>query len=204
MIDKYAAERAVVQARKLEKKTNPLEGDFMAQVIAALKGDIDPLIEAYKLEDRVMPKKGEDYFTPAEIAQLKSELLASLPKGDKGDTPKIDYDALYDYCLEKIKQIPPAKDGKPGLDAIVDTNRIISEVVKQLPVVMPIEVDYEKVKVQIIELLKKSVLEEQKIVGYSSLRQLTDVILTGVPQDSKGNYILTPSDELAIAYAIAL
>lgn len=188
MKDPFAKERALFQSKKIDPKM----GDFFEHLLAGLKGDLEPMIKANKGTDGTTPVKGKDYFTETEIESLKADIIKAIPKGDKGDTQSVDYDLLFAYCVEQVGKLPKPKKGENGKDAIIDTAYVISEVLKQVPKIETPTVNYKEIEEYIENKIKLLPPMERRVVGYSSLGKLTDVILTGVPQDSKGNYILTP------------
>ncbi len=74
-----------------------------------------------KAKDGVSPVKGVDYFTEKDIADFIKDikpLIKRWPKGDKGDTPKVDYDVIIAEILE---QLPKPKNGTDGKDGSPDS-----------------------------------------------------------------------------------
>lgn len=192
MKDLFAKERAEFQARKTIKKEDDSFAVFLKPLLSSLKGDLEPLIKSVKGKDGETPVKGSDYFTASEIQQIKDEIIALIPPGEKGKDGIVDYNTISKLVTSAVAKLPKPKDGKdgsPGRDAIVNTAKIVDEVLKNLPKTKEYLTE-EKLEKILKEKISNS--PEKRVVGYSSLSQLTDVILTGVPQDSKGNYILTP------------
>jgi len=146
------------------------------------------------------PKKGVDYFTDQEKEALIKEVVSRIPKPKNGED--VDYDIVFTYVVQEVEKvvtkqvakIPKAKDGEPGKDAVVDIPAIVASLLKAMPKLEVEGVDYGGIKEYIDKQVTKIKLPPQRQGkiggGASSLGQLTDVILDGVAQDSKGNYIL--------------
>lgn len=194
--DPFAKERALTRARNTTPPSlaNTPGEKFMAALMGDLRG-----------KDGTTPKKGVDYFTPAEIAHFIAtiEKRIRIPKdGDNGKDAKVDYDLVLSYVMQEtatavakaITKLPKAaKPEKVDLKALVDA------VLSKLPRVdaKTTTVDYLGIKTYIDKQME-AIRKEPRVVqqftggGATSIGQLRDVILDGVPQDAKGNYILTP------------
>jgi hypothetical protein len=194
MKDPFAVERALAQSKIKQDKTQASEfmDVFSKPLMQALRGDLEPLIKANRGTDGKTPVKGTDYFTSAEIENIRNSVLSLIPPAKPGKDAEVNYDLIFSYVVEQIAKLPKPKDGENGKDAVIDYAKVVSDVLKQIPKTEKLTIDYTKVEELIDKKVKRLPWQEHRVVGYSSLRQLTDVILTGVPQDTKGNYILTP------------
>lgn len=196
--DPYAAQRAEMSAKKKMEQ--------------AYFHELDRLMRDYGFT-RFDPPTAADFFTPDKIKELADSVFArvKIPQAEK-----VDYSMVYDYCDDYIKamvaKIPKPKDGKtPTKSELLD---IIRPLIPKAP--QAEKVDYKGVEATIKKVLdalpkKQYVLERSQVVelvqqivastvrpqaarqfvgSVASLRQLTDVVLDGVPQDENGNYIL--------------
>lgn len=183
MKDPFAVERAVAQGKSQDSDLAELLGELIFKPIAE------------KTKEKAI-EKGE-YLTPEDIPKIKDSILNELPPPET-----IDYDAINLVIKAKVEElvklIPKPDQGKKGNKGdkgdtpIIDITQIKLDVLKSIPKQTQVKVDYFLIEEKIKEYVDKIKLPEQRVVGYSSLRQLTDVVLDGIPQDSKGNYILTP------------
>ena len=185
--DPYAKERAQYQSGKTGN--SPME-KFFATLIADAKG-----------ERGDTPKKGTDYFTDQEKEVMIKEVVSRIPVPKDGEDA--DYDIVFSYVVQEVEKevtkqvakIPKAKDGEPGKDAVVDIPAIVESLLKVMPKLDEAEdVDYAGIKEYIDKQVKKIKLPTQRVGniggGAQALGQLTDVDLSGLTQDAKGNYIL--------------
>lgn len=185
-IDPFAKERYLLHAMKKQDSSS----DAVKQIL-----------ENYGLAPIPPPQKGQDYFTEAEIEQFKSEIFKRIVP----PTVNVDYDLLEKFLQsridEAVSKIKPAKKGDPGDPGEPGTNAVlnIKELANQVLSLLP---KTKREKLLTMDEVRKTFQDyisqiPPRVVQYggspSSLRLLTDVVLTGVPQDIKGNYILTPS-----------
>jgi hypothetical protein len=161
----------------------------------------DVLMESAKGEPGYTPVKGKDYFTTEERRELIDEITALIPKPKDAD--EVDYDLVLAYIAQEVEKkvtdevakLPPVKNGEPGKDAVVDIPSIVESLLKVMPKMESTEVDYLGVK-EYIDKQITAIKAEPRVIkqftggGATSLKQLTDVVLDGLTQDSKGNYIL--------------
>ena len=189
--DPFAKERAVAQ-QDLKKNKSAIDQYFSM------------LLDQAKGEPGYTPIKGKDYFTPAEITQLKKDILALIPKPKDGKD--VDYDLVLSHIAQEVEnavakavkeaiaKIPPPPIPKDGKDAKVDIPAIVDALIKVIPKIETNKVDYLGIKDYIDKEVAKVRTATPVIMrngGTNSLRQLTDVVLDGLTTDSRGNYILT-------------
>lgn len=146
--------------------------------------DYPTVDQTKKLIEDIKPKKSIDYFTEEEIVAFTKKIQDSIRIPKDGETPVIDYDKIKEFVRKEVSQIPPAKDGEPGQDAIVDYDKIITAIISKIVVPAPEKVDYNEVKKLIKKELKdlpKSGVIRQFFGGGSSggggsqtLQQVTD------------------------------
>lgn len=152
-------QKAIVEQKKESNTTIIIDGEDVEQV--KMQGEPG--------KDGKTPKKGVDYFTEAEQKAFVEEIMSRLPKikdgepgkdGDPGRPGKdavVDYNKILDYVKREVAKIP-----KPQAEKI-DYNSIIARVLEKTPKVFPEAVDYEAVK----DFIKKEVksLNLEEIVG---------------------------------------
>ena len=196
--DPYAKERALAKLNKKNSTSTSAVEQFFGTIMQQAKG-----------ADGYTPVVGKDFFTPEQIEQFKQEVVSLIPKPKDAD--EVDYDLVLSYVIQEtekevakqVAKLPKPKDGKPGKDAVVDIPAIVESLLKVMPKMEAGEVDYLGIKEYIDKQVSKIAVPKNPPSyvggGAGSIRQLTDVVLDGLTQDSKGNYILggggTVSDE---------
>lgn len=190
VVDKFAKERALYQAMNKGKDSDMTSFEM-----------IKTLLEERGLLPVPQPEKGKDYFTEEEIEAIKADLLSRIvvPEAEK-----VDYEALHAYIgslvVEHFSKLRQPKDGEPGKkgdpgepgkDAVLDMDALVQSVIKKLPKSKPEKsVTLKEVKDFIEEEIKKIPAQPVRIGGsVASIRALTDVDISRVPTDAKGNYI---------------
>jgi hypothetical protein len=151
--------KALTEQSKESNTTIIIDGEKVESI--ELKGDPG--------EPGKTPKKGVDYFTEAEQKAFVDEIMARLPNvkdgisgkdgkdGAPGKDAVVDYNKILDFVKREVAKIP-----KPQAEKI-DYNSVIASVLEKTPKVFPEEVDYDTVK----EFIKKEVksLNLEEIVG---------------------------------------
>jgi hypothetical protein len=141
------------------------------------------------------------------LEELKA-LIPELPEPGKKET--IDYDKILEYVVSEVSkkidslEIPKGEKGdtgkrgergEDGKDAVIDIPAIVESLLQNMPKMSTdkVTVDYLGIKEYIDKQVSKIKVQAplNRNGGTNSLRQLTDVVLDGLQQDSKGNYILT-------------
>lgn len=176
--DPYAAERARVQAELTLKR------------------------EMMRGKDGHTPVKGKDYFTPAEIEEMKRDIIKLIPRPKDGKSPEINYDLLLQYIVREtakhVAKLPPAPKGDKGdkgdkgADAVVDLKDLVRQVIAQIPKQnKKLVIERSAIEALVDERIKAIPPQPVRIgASVASIRALTDVNLDGLTQDAKGNYIL--------------
>jgi len=187
--DPFEKERAEAKLRRLGKEVNKN---------SAVEQFFGTLMQNSKGEAGYTPQKGKDYFTPSEKTEFRNDILALIPKPKDGKDA--DYDLVFEYVVQevekavqdKVSKLPKPKDGKPGKDAVVDIPAIVESLLKVMPKMEKVSVDYLGIKEYVDKQVSKIKVQPplMRNGGTNSLRQLTDVVLTGLTQDEQGNYIL--------------
>lgn len=183
--DPYALERAEYKKNKGEM-TAPMQ-KFYEMMLGEAKG-----------KDGYTPVFGKDYFTAAQIKDIKEAVVNLIPKPKDGKDA--DYNLVYEYVVQEVSKavvkevakIPKPKDGEPGKDAVVDMPAIVESLLKAMPKMEAKEADYLGIKDYIDKQVSKIKIAPplMRNGGTNSLRQLTDVDLSGLSTDAQGNYIL--------------
>ena len=182
MPDKYHTERAVIKV--------------------VLKEVDDLLIAEREKTEQSITK----YLTKEESTTLIEELKALIPEPlTPTEAEKVDYDKILAYIVEQVSAIK-VRDGVDGVDGVgikgedgvdgvsptLDIPAIVEALLKVMPKIEVDGVDYVGIKTYIDEQVKK--IKPQRVGksggGATSLGQLTDVVLSGLTQDARGNYIL--------------
>jgi len=182
MPDKYHTERAVIKV--------------------VLKEVDDLLIAEREKTEQSITK----YLTKEESTTLIEELKALIPEPlTPTEAEKVDYDKILAYIVEQVSAIK-VRDGVDGVDGVgikgvdgvdgvsptLDIPAIVEALLKVMPKIEVDGVDYVGIKTYIDEQVKK--IKPQRAGksggGATSLGQLTDVVLSGLTQDARGNYIL--------------
>jgi hypothetical protein len=188
--DQFAKERLLLQA---VAKENERHEKF-----------VERILEERGFSRMTLPKVGKDYFTEEDERKIISELF------EKIEIPEVevDYDALYSYIVKSVaesfknvrlpqdgkdgKDGKDGRDGKDGKDAVFNMQELVQRIAKQMPKPAPQKpVDLKDVKEYIDKNIREINERPAKVVpGHTSFAMMTDVILDGVPQDKKGNYLL--------------
>ena len=179
MPDKYHTERAVIKV--------------------VLKEVDDLLIAEREKTEQSITK----YLTKEESTTLIEELKALIPEPlTPTEAEKVDYDKILAYIVEQVSAIKvrdgvdgvgiKGEDGVDGVSPTLDIPAIVEALLKVMPKIEVDGVDYVGIKTYIDEQVKK--IKPQRVGksggGATSLGQLTDVVLSGLTQDARGNYIL--------------
>jgi len=155
------------------------------KIVNSLNNKLDLIAQDVKKKD-----KEELQFT------LSEEIIKKI-KGEKGDSP--DADKILNKVLKKIPEPPK-----------VEINEIVDLVISRMPENEQLKIadiksfldkeldklsfkalkDLPNIEKQIEQAFRNSKAWEKRVVSIGSLRMLNDVILDGVKQDGKGNYIL--------------
>lgn len=209
MLDKFSEARTLAFEKQREQNQilKTLSESLTKAIRTAIDNEIKPYVDSIRPKDAVTPVKGVHYFTEAEVEVIKQDILALIPKPQDGKSAEVDYKAIFTYVEDRLKQLPKPKDGKPGESPVIDYAKIIASVLETIPfqvAPIPEKHDLKAVQDYIDKRLKWLANQERRVVGYSSLRQLTDVNLDGVAQDAKGNYLLGISwSQLATTWSTA-
>jgi hypothetical protein len=128
------------QAKKLNKKKTPQE----------LLQEAQEYIEGKKYGRK--GKDGQDADENAITQRVLALVLAQLPqkeelKGEKGDTPTIDYKSIINAVVSQIKPIKGDKGDTP----VIDYKYIVSQVTEAIKVP---EIDYEKCAIDTVTLIE--------------------------------------------------
>ncbi len=198
--DPYAAERAIVQKKIKSLPTSSVEDlwlkELFAPLISAFRGDLVPLLEKIKGEkgdkgdkgnDGITPKRGVDYFTKNDIELMEARILDQIKLPEQKDA-ELDQEMLRSFVRTYVAEAIKNEDLK---EDIVNMERVKGAF---LDWIAPFCTTAD-MKAYVDEKLRKELrgaLRPNVVAGFSSLGAMTDVILTGVPKDAKGNYILTP------------
>lgn len=186
------------------------KGQF-ALAKAKFKADLELKKEMHKGNDGYTPVKGKDYFTEREIAEIRRDIQAMLPVPKDGKDAVVDYEKILRYTYAKVAEhvakIPTQKGlkgdkGDKGDTPVIDLDDMVRRVIAQLPKQKDNKfvIDRKQIEQLINERVKTA---PQQIVrlgsSVASIRALTDVDLTGVPQDAQGNYQLGQATASTIA-----
>lgn len=138
--------------KEIRDKKIPEPKEFPKEMEVTLKGI---KIITLKGDDGETPKKGIDYYTPKEVAEIKKEITpkkgVDYTDGDKGDTPKKGRDYFTKGEIEQFKKdVTPKKgiDYRDGVDGYtpkkgidyrdgkdgdsVDEEKVIKKVTKEV------------------------------------------------------------------------
>lgn len=198
--DPFEKERALVRAGKNVKTEAPtpstvVDPSFAILLLNALKGEIGPLLESIRGENGHTPAKGVDYWTDADIKDLIERLKPLIPKPIPGKDAVVDYKAIYMQMEKMFAKLPKPKNGEPGKDAVVDYERVVKAVIAKLPPVQAEAVDYKRLEELVEQKVRSRVADihaQRPVTGSAnSIKSLVDVVIDGLDQDERGNYILT-------------
>ena len=195
--DPFKKERAAFHA---DKKSDVMATDALAKMLQQ---------HGFSKFDE---PKASDFFTPEKVEQIETSILGKivLPKPDK-----VDYDTIYDfveeYTTDLFKKVPTPKDGHtPSEKELIklitplipeakdgkapkksELESIVKSVIDNLPKKKYV-LDRKQIELIIDEKHKALPIQQprQFIGSVASLSQLTDVDLSGLSQDTQGNYIL--------------
>lgn len=178
---------------------------------AKFKAQLELKKEMHKGNDGYTPVKGKDYFTEREIAEIRRDIQTMIKVPKDGEDAVVDYEKIMRYTYAKVAEhiaaIPRPKGikgdkGDKGDTPIIDLDEMVRKVIAQLPKQKDNKffIDRKQIEQLIDERVKTA---PQQIVrlgsSVASIRALTDVRLTGVPQDSQGNYLLGQATASTIA-----
>src|ERR1035437_9151153 len=184
-------DKTVKAINDLSTKLSPQEiGDGMSFNIKGIKGD--------KGDKGDTPVKGTDYYTPEEIASVIKEITDSIRVPEDGVTPSTEaIRALVDDAIALIPKAINGEDGTDGEDAVIDYEKIISEVLAKLPkskkitatVQAPITAEEILTKIKGVlsynDLKDLPTIFKERMAGTGYLREITDVEIISEPTNGQ-------------------
>lgn len=187
-VDPFAKERALYHAmHKDDKKESAFDL-------------VKTLLEERGILPVPPPEAGKDYFTEEEKVKFRDEIFSRIVVPEV----KVDYEALHAYLVtrvvEEFSKVKVPEDGKPGKkgdkgedgkDAVLDMKELVDKVVAQLPKPKKEKhLTLKEIKDYIDEIIKKIPPQPVRIGGsVASIRALTDVDISRMRVDVRGNYI---------------
>lgn len=178
---------------------------------AKFKAQLELKKEMHKGNDGYTPVKGKDYFTKQEIAEFYRDIQSMIRVPEDGKDAVIDYEKIlrytYSKAAEHVAAIPRPKGikgdkGDKGDTPVLDLDDMVRRVITQLPKQKDNKfvIDRKQIEDLIDERVKTAPKQMVRLgASVASIRALTDVDLTGVPQDEQGNYQLGQATASTIA-----